>query len=153
MKEKLDWDKLLGIKRKKDINNKNSINKEIPNNSIIKNNFKKQKLNLNPKSKFENEISRLKNIFNKFQKTIPSFIEKRSFSFKELLSKQLNIKLINLEKRKIDFNSKTTNYYTINSEKIIEEKDISDNFKNFDMEQKLEAPIIPNLYSINNNCK
>ena len=148
MKEKLNWDKLLGIKRKKDINN---INKEIPINSTIKNNFKKQKLDSNPYSEFDNKIIKLKEIFNNLQKNISSIIEDKSFSLKGLLSKQLNIKSINFEKSKIDFNSETTNYYTINNDKIFEEKDIKENFKNFDMEQKQESPIIPNLSSINNN--
>ena len=150
MKKKIDWYKLLGIKRKKDVHN---INEDIPNNQSIKNNNTKEK---EDKNEFEKELKRLDNILNKFKNKVPDIIEEKSFSLRIMLFKKLNIQSININKE--DLKSKTTFDFTINNGNIINEKVIKINLNNFDsylnMDSKAESqPIFPNLLSININCK
>ena len=150
MKKKIDWYKLLGIKRKKDVHN---INEDIPNNQSIKNNNTKEK---EDKNEFEKELKRLDNILNELKNKVPDIIEEKSFSLRMMLFQKLNIQSINISKE--DLKSKTTFDFTINNGNIINEKVIKINLNNFDsylnMDSKVESqPIFPNLLSININCK
>ena len=150
MRKKIDWYKLLGIKRKKDVHN---INDDIPNSQSIKNNNTKEK---EDKNEFEKELKRLDNILNELKNKVPDIIEEKSFSLRIMLFKKLNIQSININKE--DLKSKTTFDFTINNGNIINEKVIKINLYNFDsyinMDSKAESqPIFPNLLSININCK
>ena len=150
MKKKIDWYKLLGIKRKKDVYN---INDDIPNNQSIKNTKTKEK---EDKNEFEKELKRLDNILNELKNKVPDIIEEKSFSLRMMLFKKLNIQSININKE--DLKSKTTFDFTINNGNINNEKVIKINLNNFDsylnMDSNSESqPIFPNLLSININCK
>ena len=159
MEEKINWYKLLNIKRKKD---DIELNDENSNNFELKDNYKKKKIE--PISQFEFYMNRLKDKFNKLKNNVSSIINEKSFSLKKILSKKMNIQQIDIEEKKEqnEIITKTTNDYTI---KNIEEN-IKDDYKNGnvnygDNDESIinkdsnldEYPSIPNLASINKNCK
>ena len=159
MEEKINWYKLLNIKRKKD---DIELNDENSNNFDIKDNYKKKKKE--PTSQFEFYMNKLKEKFNSLKNNVSSIINEKSFSLKMILSKKMNIQQIAFKEKKEQNKiiTKTTNEYTI---KNLEEN-IKDDYKNDianygDNDESIinndlnldEYPYIPNLSSINKNCK
>ena len=103
MKRKVDWYKLLGIKRKavdEKINNEN-----LNNINIIENKGKYKIYKYNPRLKFEKSINNLKIKFNNLKKKIPLLINEKNFSLISILS--LDIKK---EKNLIKNNVKNNEY-------------------------------------------
>ena len=159
MEEIINWYKLLNIKRKKD---DIELNDENSNNFELKDNYKKKKIE--PISQFEFYMNRLKEKFNNLKNNVSSIINEKSLSLKMLLSKKMNIQQIAFEEKKEQNKiiTKTTNEYTI---KNLEEN-IKDDYKNDianygDNDESIinndsnleEYSYIPNLSSINKNCK
>ena len=152
--KKIDWYKLLGIKRKKEdikLNDENKENKEnTENRSIIKEPKKDEK------NSFENSFKKLRSLSGKLKVIVPNLIDKKSFSLKKILSEKLNIQSINNEKKEL---TKTTNECTIKdgnntkNKNIIysEDADDSDSLYISDKSEIKEAPL-PEM-SINQNCK
>ena len=153
MEDKIDWYKLLNIKRKKE---DNDLNVENSNNVEIKENYKKKKIE--ETSRFQIYLNSLKEKFNKLKNNASSIIKEKSFSFKMILSKKINIQQIAYEEKKEQNKiiTKTTNEYTLQN---IEEN--KKNFENYEDNESIinndsnldEYPYIPNLSSINKNCK
>ncbi len=160
MKGSIDWYKMLKIKRKREEDTKDNLNKENFNNFNIiedKNKIKKKKTDI--KSSFEIAFDRLKQMINNLTENIPSIINEKSFSFNKILyskfdsqkkslkeeipkniednsTKELTIKLEN--NRKIVCN----NYYIEKDDENILNEEIKD-----------ENNLFPNLSFINKNCK
>ena len=103
--EKIDWYKLLGIKRKKE---ENKLNDENADNFSI---CKKPKKNEN--NSFEDSFKRLQSLSEKMKGICPNLIDKKSFSLKKILSEKLNIQSIFYEKKEKKELTKTTNENTI----------------------------------------
>lgn len=109
MKGKIDWYKLLGIKRKK-----NSIlNDENINNTNDKKSYKKPKKSLN--EEFSYSFNKLKEKLNTFNDIAHSIITDKTFSLKNILSKKLNIQSVTIDNEK-ETNTKTTSDQTIKIE-------------------------------------
>lgn len=149
--KKIDWYKLLGMKRKKEDNKLNDENKEnTKNRSIIIEPIK------NEKSSFESSFNKLRSLSETLKVIVPNLIDKKSFSLKKILSENLNIQSINNEKKEL---TKTTNEFTIKdgnntkNKNIIysEDADDSDSLYISDKSEIKEAPL-PEM-SINQNCK
>lgn len=147
---KIDWYKLLGIKRKKE---ENKLNDENTDNCSI---YKKQKKDEN--NSFENSLKKLQSLSEQMKVICPNLIDKKSFSLKKILSENLNIQSISCEKKEKKELTKTTNEYTIkdgNNTKIksinySEDADDSD-FLYISDTSKIEASL-PEM-SINQNDK
>lgn len=103
--EKIDWYKLLGIKRKKE---ENKLNDENADNFSI---CKKPKKNEN--NSFEDSFKRLQSLNKRMKVICPNLIDKKSFSLKKILSEKLNIQSIFYEKKEKKELTKTTNENTI----------------------------------------
>ena len=149
--KKIDWYKLLGMKRKNEDNKLNDENKEnTKNRSIIIEPIK------NEKSSFESSFNKLRSLSETLKVIVPNLIDKKSFSLKKILSENLNIQSINNEKKEL---TKTTNEFTIKdgnntkNKNIIysEDADDSDSLYISDKSEIKEAPL-PEM-SINQNCK
>jgi hypothetical protein len=103
--EKIDWYKLLGIKRKKE---ENKLNDENTDNFSI---CKKPKKNEN--NSFEDSFKRLQSLNDEMKNICPNLIDKKSFSLRKILSEKLNIQSIFYEKKEKKELTKTTNENTI----------------------------------------
>ena len=133
MKRKVDWYKLLGIKRKavdEKINNENLNN--MNNIDIIENKEKYKIYKYNPRLKFEKSINNLKIKFNNLKKKIPLLINEKNFSLISILS--LDIKK---EKNLIKNNVKNNEYSIkkvlnnkFNNSKFISNEDEDENTSN-----------------------
>ena len=109
MKGKIDWYKLLNMKRKK-----NSIlNDENINNTNDKKSYKKSKKSLN--NEFINSFNSLKEKLKNLNNVAYSIIKDNTFSFKNILSEKLNIQSI-IKLNEKENNTKTTNEETIKIE-------------------------------------
>ena len=107
MKGKIDWYKLLNMKRKK-----NSIlNDENINNTNDKKSYKKSKKSMEFINSFNSLKEKLKNLNN----VAYSIIKDNTFSFKNILSEKLNIQSI-IKLNEKENNTKTTNEETIKIE-------------------------------------
>ena len=115
--KKIDWYKLLGIKRKKE---GNKLNDENTDNCSI---YKKQKKDEN--NSFENSFKKLGSLSGQLKDICPNLIDKKSFSLKKILSEKLNIQSIFYEKKEKKELTKTTNEYTIKDGNNTEIKNIN----------------------------
>ena len=157
MEEKIDWYKLLNIKRKKEDNN---LNDENSNNFEIKENYKKKKIE---PTQFEINKNRLMEKFNNLKNNVSSIINGQSFSFKKILSKKMNIQRITFEEKKEQnkIQTKTTNEYTVQNIEENKKEDNKNNIENYEDNESIinngwnldDYPYIPNLSSINKNHK
>ena len=106
MKGKIDWYKVLNIKRKNSI-----LNDENINNTNDKKSYKKSKKSLEFINSFNSLKEKLKNLNN----VAYSIIKDNTFSFKNILSEKLNIQSI-IKLNEKENNTKTTNEETIKIE-------------------------------------
>ena len=127
MKDKIDWYKLLRVKREREkiiLNNEN--NNENNNKYKIKHISEENKKETN--IEFKNSLDNLKQKMDKLEKNINSLTDKKSFSFKVFLSKHLNIQSIAFDETvNSQHKTKTTNEDTIQNE-----NNINKNIKNVD---------------------
>ena len=109
MKGKIDWYKVLNIKRKNSI-----LNDENINNTNDKKSYKKSKKSLN--KEFIHSFNSLKEKLKNLNNVAYSIIKDNTFSFKNILSEKLNIQSI-IKLNEKENNTKTTNEETIKIEK------------------------------------
>lgn len=151
MKGKIDWYKLLNMKRKK-----NSIlNDENINNTNDKKSYEKSKKSLN--KEFINSFNRLKEKLKNLNNVAYSIIKDNTFSFKNILSEKLNIQSI-IKLNEKENNTKTTNEETIKIEKAQNSFKNKTKIKNnenlyYQIESPIEEMNLPEELSFNKQFK
>ena len=150
MKGKIDWYKVLNIKRKNSI-----LNDENINNTNDKKSYKKSKKSLN--KEFINSFNRLKEKLKNLNNVAYSIIKDNTFSFKNILSEKLNIQSI-IKLNEKENNTKTTNEETIkieNSQNSFKNKTKIKNNENlyYQKESPTEEMNLPEELSFNKQFK
>ena len=151
MKGKIDWYKLLNMKRKK-----NSIlNDENINNTNDKKSYKKSKKSLN--EEFVDSFNSLKGKLKNLNNVAYSIIKDNTFSFKNILSEKLNIQSI-IKLNEKENNTKTTNEETIkieNAQNSFKNKTKIKNNENlyYQIESPTEEMNLPEELSFNKQFK
>ena len=158
MKRRIDWYKILNIKRKRQDNTKDNLNDE----NFKSNNIDVEKNIKNPniaKMGFENALTRLKQMMNSFKVKIPSIINEKSFSFQKILYRKFdNQKSVLKEEVEQNIETNTTKESFID-EKNINRFDYNNYYNNKNVENipneesKQENNLFSHLESIDKNCK
>ena len=148
MKGKIDWYKVLNIKRKNSI-----LNDENINNTNDKKSYKKSKKSLEFINSFNSLKEKLKNLNN----VAYSIIKDNTFSFKNILSEKLNIQSI-IKLNEKENNTKTTNEETIkieNAQNSFKNKTKIKNNENlyYQIESPTEEMNLPEELSFNKQFK
>ena len=150
MKGKIDWYKVLNIKRKNSI-----LNDENINNTNDKKSYKKSKKSLN--EEFVDSFNSLKGKLKNLNNVAYSIIKDNTFSFKNILSEKLNIQSI-IKLNEKENNTKTTNEETIkieNAQNSFKNKTKIKNNENlyYQIESPTEEMNLPEELSFNKQFK